>query len=123
MCDYSLEMYSSRPARLHERYDTTVFPSGSIGLAAPNECKTAVCVQYGSRLVFAGLPASVQAAAGVGPEAEATFVRLDRATYRDGVRFRNGKEVSLQQLGFGVSVVLTEFADTELPAARQIELV
>jgi hypothetical protein len=46
MCDYSLEMYASRPARESELYVTTKFPSGSIGLASPGDCTTAVCVQY-----------------------------------------------------------------------------
>ena len=34
MCDYSLEMYGSRPAREGEIYVTTRFPSGSIGFAS-----------------------------------------------------------------------------------------
>jgi len=37
MCDYSLEMYASRPARASEKYVTTRFPSGSIGLASPGD--------------------------------------------------------------------------------------
>jgi hypothetical protein len=32
MCDYSFEMYASRPAREFELYVTTRFPTGSIGL-------------------------------------------------------------------------------------------
>ncbi len=44
MCDYSLEMYISRPAREGERYVTTRFPSGSMGLAAPGQPGTAVCM-------------------------------------------------------------------------------
>ena len=52
MCDYSLETYSSRPAREFERYETQRFPSGSIGLASPGDCRTAVCVQYDTRLLI-----------------------------------------------------------------------
>ena len=35
MCDYSLEMYASRPARTSELYVTTRFPSGTIGWRCP----------------------------------------------------------------------------------------
>jgi hypothetical protein len=34
MCDYSLEMYRSRPAQLGERYETHQFQSYSIGFIA-----------------------------------------------------------------------------------------
>ena len=37
MCDYSLEMYGSRPAREGEIYVTTRFPSGSIGFASAGD--------------------------------------------------------------------------------------
>jgi hypothetical protein len=42
MCDYSLEMYGSRPAREGEIYVTTRFPSGSIGFASAGDPRTAV---------------------------------------------------------------------------------
>ena len=35
MCDYSLEAYRSRPARLGERYETHRFESYSNGFIAP----------------------------------------------------------------------------------------
>ena len=49
MCDYSLEVYGSRPAREGERYVTTRFPSGSIGLASVANTATAVCTTCQSR--------------------------------------------------------------------------
>ena len=33
MCDFSLEVYGSRPAREGEKYVTSRFPSGAVGLA------------------------------------------------------------------------------------------
>ena len=36
MCDYSLEMYHSRPARAGERYVLHRFRSGSLGVRAAN---------------------------------------------------------------------------------------
>ena len=114
MCDYSLEMYGSRPARESERYVTTRFPSGSIGLTSPGDCGTAVCVQYDTQLMLDGIPRELQAIIGLGPMAEATFVPLEHGAYRDGVRFANGKCASLQQLNIGVGItVVTELTLSE----------
>jgi hypothetical protein len=106
MCDYSLEMYASRPARESEKYVTTRFPSGSIGLVSPGDCTTAVCVQYDTRLKLEGIPSDVQARLGLRDKEEVVFARLDYGRYRDGIRFANGKEISLQLLGSGVSIML-----------------
>ena len=115
MCDYSLEMFGSRPAREFERYVTTRFASGSIGLAAPGDCTTAVCVQYDTRLALEGVSKELQTSLGLGPIAEAKFVRLDHGPYRDGVRFDNGRQASLQQLGVGVGVIVTRLLEKAEP--------
>lgn len=106
MCDYSLEMYASRPAREGEKYVTTRFPTGSLGLAVPGDTKTAVCVQCDTELQLANLSVPIQQAYGVKAAEHVTFVRLDKGAYRDGIRFSNGQEVSLQHLGSGVEVCL-----------------
>jgi hypothetical protein len=41
-------------------------------------------------------------------QATVTFVRLEPGPYRDGIRFENGKEVSLQMLGPGVEACLID---------------
>jgi len=99
-------MYASRPAREEERYVTTRFPSGSIGLAAPGDCTTAVCVQYDTHLKLENISSDLQTRLGVKNEEEVVFARLEHGAYRDGIKFTNGKEVSLQLLGAGVSVAL-----------------
>jgi hypothetical protein len=106
MCDYSLEMYASRPARESEKYVTTRFPSGSIGLAVPGDCTTAVCVQYDTRLQLEGISNDLQARLGISSDEHVVFARLEHGAYRDGVRFANGKEISLQLLGSGVGATL-----------------
>jgi|GEM_PF-549381 len=108
MCDYSLEMYTSRPARESEKYTTTRFPSGSIGLAVPGDCTTAVCVQYDTHLKLADISSDLQARLNISAEEEVVFARLEHGAYRDGVKFANGKEISLQLLGAGVSIALVE---------------
>jgi hypothetical protein len=115
MCDYSLEMYASRPARESEKYVTTRFPSGSIGLAVPGDCTTAVCVQYDTLLELEGISSDLQSRLGIAGEASVVFARLEHGAYRDGVKFANGKEISLQLLGSGVTVKLAE-----MPARREV---
>ncbi len=117
MCDYSLEMYGSRPARESERYETTRFPSGSIGLASPGDCGTAVCVQYDTRLRLENIPVHLQTTLRIKASEEVTFVRLDHGAYRDGLRFSNGKCVSLQQLNTGVTAVVVQMLENAPVAA------
>jgi len=118
MCDYSLELYASRPAREGELYQTTRFSSGCLGLTAPGDCATAVCVQYDTRLELENLPKALRVALGLQACETATFVRLDRGAYIDGLRFANGREISLQQLGAGVRVTIPRVIGHERASAR-----
>jgi hypothetical protein len=110
MCDYSLEMYASRPACTSEPYVTTRFPSGTIGPAVPGDCTTAVCVEYDTALKLEGISSELQRRLGVGPSASVVFVRLPYGygRYSDGIKFPNGRDISLQLLGSGVSVTLVQ---------------
>ena len=53
MCDYSLQGVKSRPARVGDKLRTQHFYTGTVGLAAPEDCSTAVCVLPGTELAFA----------------------------------------------------------------------
>ncbi len=75
MCDYSLEMYKSRPAVKGEFYETRRFASRSIGFVAPQARDIAVCMACDARLMMTGLNADLSPK--MGASAEATFVRLD----------------------------------------------
>jgi hypothetical protein len=123
MCDYSLEVYGSRPAREGERYVTTRFPSGTMGLAAPGKTGTAICVACDTRLAIDGIPADVARRYGIPASAEAVFTRLDSGLYRDGLKFANGVEISLQQLPPGVSVAVTGRLEVPLRIGREPALV
>ena len=120
MCDYSLEAFGSRPAREFERYVTARFPSGSVGLASPGDCTTAICVNYDTSLAVEGLSKDLQASLELGPIAEAKFIRLEHGPYRDGLRFDNGRKLSLQQLGAGVGVIVTRMLQPEIPLAARV---
>ena len=106
MCDYSLEMYGSRPAREGETYKSTRFPSGSIGFAAPSEPAVAVCMQCDTKIVLTDIPEAMQATYGIGRTAETRFAQRETGLYRDGLRLEDGRFVSLQELppGIGASV-------------------
>ncbi len=119
MCDYSLEMYASRPARESEKYVTTRFPSGSIGLATAGDCTTAVCVQYDTHLKLEGISRDLQNRLGVKAAEEVVFARLEHGAYRDGIRFANGKEVSLQLVGAGVNIMIGAKAAEKTVSVRK----
>lgn len=102
MCDYSLEMYGSRPAREGEFYAATRFPSGSIGFAAEGDPRTAVCMQCDTPVVLTDIPADLQARFKVGERTQATFAQAEIGAYRDGLLLPNGRFVSLQELRPGI---------------------
>jgi hypothetical protein len=102
MCDYSLEHYRSRPAHLGEKYETHLFESRSVGFIAPGDASTAVCMACDTKLRLEFIPEMVQRRHGVSAIEHVIFTRLDNGPYHDGVRFSNGREVTLQELGAGV---------------------
>jgi hypothetical protein len=126
MCDYSLEMYGSRPAREGERYAATRFPSGSIGFAAPGDPKTAVCMQCDTRLVLTDIPADLRARLRVGERVEAIFAQAESGAYRDGLLLPGGRFVSLQELRPGVGAyipaLLERGAEKAIERAREAVL-
>jgi hypothetical protein len=86
MCDYSLEMYGSRPAREGEIYVTTRFPSGSIGFASAGDPRTAVCMQCDTKVMLTDIPPALQTAFRVGAEVEASTATV--CGWRTGVLSR-----------------------------------
>ncbi len=118
MCDYSLEMYASRSAREGELYRTVRFPSGSVGLASVGNKKIAICVSCGSQLELAGIPAKLQSQCNVGKIETVTFIRLEYGSYRDGIKFSDGKKISLQVLG---PDVLVSYGPVSEEQRKQVE--
>ena len=117
MCDYSLEMYASRPARVGEQYETTRFASGSIGLTVPGDATCAICVQYDTPLVLEKLPAHARGEDGH-DRADVVFARVEGGAYHDAVAFPDGRVLSLQQLGTGVSVQVRQLLEWKALAAQ-----
>ena len=121
MCDYSLEMYGSRPAREGELYVATRFPTGSIGFAAPGDPRVPVCVQCDTKVVLTDIPAAMQTAYGVGPEARTIFAQRDTGLYRDGLRLEDGRFISLQDLLPGVGAYIPSLLERERPVEATTE--
>lgn len=119
MCDYSLEMYRSRPARIGERYVSHRFASGSVGFIAPGDPDTAICMACDSKVTLTKLPAYLFGMAPAG-EVHATFIRLDDGPHHDGLRFDSGLEMTLQQLGPGAEAWLEDELATPI-SERQLE--
>jgi hypothetical protein len=83
----------------------------------------AVCIPPGARLTLHGIPENLQQRFGVGSTEEVTFTQITAAanSYRDAVRFSNGREVRLQELlpGQRVQVRDLSFATFFEPAAEE----
>ena len=109
MCDYSLELYRSRPAEEGEKLTLERFPSGSAGFTAGSDCDLAVCVPAGTHLLLEGVGEEVRQACGVGAVEEVVMTRLATGPYKDAVRFSNGTEISLQRLDRGLTAAVVAF--------------
>jgi hypothetical protein len=72
----------------------------------------AVCIPPGARLRLQGISARTQAELGVGPVEDVTFTQISAAanTYRDAVRFSDGKQLRLQECREGVRVKVLDLS-------------
>jgi hypothetical protein len=154
MCDYSLMNVPNRLAQEGEELVAHRFPTGSLGLASPCDVKrpvnarmrqtnfwtrirdffnppvtepvAAVCIPPGARLKLQDIPLRMQQEFAVGPSEEVVFTQITAAanSYRDAVRFRNGREVRLQELREGqrmkvIDLSMAEELDLEKVRARE----
>ena len=78
MCDYSLELYRSRPAVQRRAIHASALPQRHHGLHRPaTSCETAVCIPADARLRLAGIGEAVQRAFAVGAVEEVVMTRLE----------------------------------------------
>jgi hypothetical protein len=75
----------------------------------------AVCIPPGARLELQDIPARLQHEIGVGPVEKVTFTQISAAvnSYRDAVRFANGREIRLQELREGQRVRVLDLSMAE----------
>lgn len=123
MCDYSLEMYHSRPARQGERYVTQRFTSSTVGFIEPGQPEVAVCMASDTTLELSDVPAELQQMIAIRPGERVTFTRIEHGLHKDAVRLASGTVVSLQQLGPGVTArVIDAMAENAVLPAREVEM-
>ena len=83
----------------------------------------AVCIPPGARLWLEDIPERLQRELSVGPAEEVTFTQITAAanTYRDAVRFSNGRQIRLQELREGqpVKVLDLSLAEAFEPLAEE----
>ncbi|HWB82763.1 MAG TPA: hypothetical protein VG675_01400 [Bryobacteraceae bacterium] len=75
----------------------------------------AVCIPPGAQLELQDIPQRLQQELGVGPTEEVTFTQISAAanSYRDSVRFGNGRVVRLQELREGQRVRVLDLSLAE----------
>jgi hypothetical protein len=84
----------------------------------------AVCIPPGARLHLQDIPLRLQQELGVGPAEDVTFTQTSASvnTYRDAVRFANGRELNLQELRQGQRVRVVSLALAEpMPDRLDVE--
>ncbi len=134
MCDYSLMQFPNRLAVSGEELVVHRFSTNSMGLVSASKEATslkstefsapsfwtivkdllidrptnhiAVCIPPGTQLLLRDIPAHLRDHLRVSSIEEVVFTQVTEKshTYRDAVRFRNGRELSLQCLVVGQSV-------------------
>ena len=89
----------------------------------PPKRPAAVCIPPGARLVLRDIPRSLQRELGAGEVEEVTFVQTSANvnTYRDAIRFANGKQLLLQALREGQRVAVVSLELPESQPARVLE--
>ncbi|HLI82486.1 MAG TPA: hypothetical protein VKV17_01140 [Bryobacteraceae bacterium] len=131
MCDYSLAGVPTRLAAAGDQLMVYRFPSGSLGMVSAKRrfreilfpsLACAVCIPPGARLRLEDIPAALQQQLGVSATEEVAFTQRTWEAYihRDSVRFRNGTEVSLQQLRRGQRVTVLSLAPDEPADAPEL---
>ena len=91
----------------------------------PDKRTPAVCVPPGARLILKDIPKGLQRDLGVGEVEEVKFIEISAEvnTYRDAVRFKNGRQLLLQGLREGQRVHVLSLASAEVqePALWDLE--
>ncbi len=153
MCDYSLHTNPNRLAREGEDLVAHRFPTGSIGMASPDDLRPkvtaetkkqsfwetvrswfedqrngsdpicAVCIPPGAQLTLSDMPQDLQRELNVSDNEDVTFTQIsaNAHSYRDAVRFSNGRQILLQALREGQRVKVNSLSLVETEEPREIE--
>ena len=119
MCDYSLHLVASRPARVGEKLVSTRFPNTSTrGFAAVGERSVAVCLLPGTELAFEKeVQCETASRSNLGHKvAQFREVNKDQScVYHDALEFPDGQIVLLTHLREGQHATVLQ-----LPASPRV---
>lgn len=137
MCDYSLYTFSNRLACDGEELVANRFSSGCIGFICVSDATgedgrrtllginwrqlkswffprrhdgpSAVCIPPGTEIRLVSLDPEFRMRLGLDETEDATFIQVsaEAFAYRDGLQFRNGKRILLQELREGQRVLVS----------------
>ena len=124
MCDYSLHLITSRPARVGDKLISTSFPPHTItrGFASVDERNTAICLLPGTELAFekeVRCETGMNLSWGLGHKvAKFRQVNKDQSkVHHDALEFPDGKTVLLTQLCKGQRATVLQ-----LPACTDVNV-
>ena len=98
MCDFSLEAFRSRPAKVGDRLAIRQFATGTTGFADPDDLNCAVCLKPGTEIAF---DAPLRTIVEQTNYTVAKFIQVDldrRQTHHDALEFADGEVFKLQAL-------------------------
>ena len=117
MCDYSLQSVRSRPAVIGDHLVTRDFGTGTVGFAAADDSRCAVCLQPGTELSFS---ADVRARAKIDflfwqrrayAHRTALFRKINEGyhpTHHDALEFPDGARILLTRLYAGQTATVLQ---------------
>ena len=76
---------------------------------------------YDMKLRLEGIPERVQKAKCISAKEDVTFIRLEKGPHHDGVRFANGAEAALQELGLGVTGYVSDALSSSTWSPETVE--
>ena len=127
MCDYSLEMYKSRPARADEELTVKKFPSSSRGFVDPVDTDCAVCLESGVELILhldtafewnaSNLEDNTYEKVTLSGDVSVVFHEIKSYMYHDGFKLPNGLFLILQALPDGTRATVTKPLPVEIAEA------
>jgi hypothetical protein len=127
MCDYSLQLVRSRPAKVGDKLTTRDFGTGTCGFAAAENAGVAVCVLPGTELAFSKAVTVTEPAFFVGwkvqtlGHATAIFRQVNKnepLKHHDALEFPDGRIVLLTRLSEGQEATVLQLPAQPMTAAE-----
>ena len=117
MCDYSLQGVMSRPAKVGDKLTTHNFRTGTVGFAAPEDPRLAVCILPGTELAFSkevGIPSVGifwSKLRKINRHKTAIFRQINKnepCRHHDALEFPDGRIVLLTKLAAGQEATILQ---------------